>query len=174
MWRLFKEGGKKDASVFEEFQVLHTIPGFRFAHRNGGLFAESVVALELHHKGYTCFRTCSLFRRRRGKLPEVYEPVEARLARASLPMPREFGTRIQPTPRNPDLTGCLDRKWRFYEVKRGPDEQPSEGQLVALAVLRELLIAKVEVEVEVVRVLEQRDAEAGDRRSHYRCSYTLT
>src|SRR5438309_236145 len=62
MWKAFRESGKTDASAFREFQVLHAIPGFNFQDKNGGLFAESVAALELYGKGYTCFRACSLFR----------------------------------------------------------------------------------------------------------------
>ena len=92
MWAAYLASDRKDATVWQEFETLLDVPGFRFDHWTGGRFAEAVVALELQRDGYECFRACSLFRRKRGKLPEVYESVESRLAAVGLPMPRELGT----------------------------------------------------------------------------------
>jgi hypothetical protein len=169
MWTAYLASDRTDATVWQEFETLLKVPGFRFAHWTGGRFAEAMVAFELQREGYECFRACSLFRRGRGKLPEVYELAESRLAAAGLPMPREFGTRIEPRPRNPDLAACHPRHgWRFCEVKWKQSEKPSDGQLVALAVLRELLHAQVEV----VRVVPE-EHRASPEPSPYGCGYTI-
>lgn len=54
MWREWLASGRKDRSVWEEFQPLLGIPGFRFEAFNGGRFAEALVALDLHQRGYLC------------------------------------------------------------------------------------------------------------------------
>ena len=83
MWDKWKACRRTDPSVWEEFEVLIRMPGFRFHHVNGGRFGEAVVALELHEAGFDCRRACSLFRTGLGKLRDVYEPVEAQLALAA-------------------------------------------------------------------------------------------
>lgn len=174
MWEAWIEGGRTTPSVWQEFEILLTIPGFRFFDWHGGRFAESVVALELLRKGYTCSHACRLFRygKKRGTWLEATKHIETLLGEAGLPVPQDFGRRIQPPPKNPDLAAHrAGKEWHFCEVKFNRDEQASQGQLVALAVLRELLDATVEV----VRVVDEKYRQRPELEfPPYACDYTIT
>ena len=179
MWKAWLKSDRKDESVWQEFRVLLTTPGFRFygdegsaeSGWTGGRFAESVVALELLGNGYTCSHACRLFRygKKSGVWLEPTKDLETLLVEADLPLPEHFRKRIQPRPQNPDLAACLGKKWHFCEVKFNLREQVDKGQLVALAVLRQLVGATVEV----VRVVEEQYREL-KARAPYECDYTIT
>ena len=171
MWEAWKKGGRRDPSVWQKFEVLLTIPGFRFYDWDGGRFAESVVALEFLRKGYTCFHACRLFRygKKRGMWLEPTEHIETLLGEARLPLPQALGDRINPSPRNPDLAACRGADWHFCEVKFNRVERVDKGQLVALDVLHKLLNASVEV----VRVVEEQYRHLPDP-TPYTCDYTIT
>jgi hypothetical protein len=177
-WEAFRQCGKTDASVFREFEAVHAIPGFNFKAWEGGRFAESVVALELLGRRYTCFRACSLFRSgiEPRKALATTKLFEALLTEARLPLPWEVGRRVRPAmtpkkvpwkPRNPDLAAMRGDELMFCEVK-WKDEEPGEGQLEALAILRELLKATVEI----VRVVPDEERQAPDP-PPYPCHFTI-
>lgn len=169
-WLAWLASGRRDRSVWKEFQPLLDTPGFRFHHWEDGRFAECVVALDLLQQGYSVFLAPKLFPSGKalGTSRQVTELVEARLAAAGLPLPCTVARRVEPKLRNPDVAAQhMDGHWRFCEAKRNTD-RPQKGQVEALGVLQLLLDATVEV-VRVVPIHEQARPEP----RAYRCSYSV-
>ena len=61
MWQEWLASERTIPSVWEEFEPVLAIPGFRFETHNGGRFAEGLVAWQFYQEGYECFRACALF-----------------------------------------------------------------------------------------------------------------
>lgn len=126
--------------------------------RNHG-FAEARIALGLEEEGYRCWtgvqffplfgRTVRTLSRKRNTDEVAREFAERGILWPKLLQPRlreweeAHGQRV----RNPDLV-CLHRdtgKWLFIEVKRGPRETASPGQLAGLVILKRLTGGDAEV-----------------------------
>lgn len=106
---------------------------------------------------------------------EATEEVERLLEEDGLlTLPKTLKGCIKPQPRNPDIVAyrLTDRSWRFCEAKRNWQEQPKNGQLQALAVLRDLLAPLVDVKAEVVRVVAEEEQVRSAPRP-YPCQYTV-
>ncbi len=159
-------------SAWQEFEPIARSQGFPLSEGNGGHFAESRIAKELHDEGYSYWQAnrCHLFLKhnRGGKSKAQTDIVERLLEAEGHPNLREFRRRLSFKPRDVDLVGHHPRHgWRFCEVK-WKEEPLRPGQLETLAFLQNLLGAAVEV----ARVVPERHQRQWP--DELNCTYTLT